>query len=114
MPAMDPWKLPLAIIGTFVMFLWVVALAEEFFFRAFLQRLLARAWRSETAGLLAASTIFGLAHLPFRHFPNWRFAIVAAVAGVFYGLAFLKAGSVRASMVTHALVVTTWRVFFTA
>ena len=111
-PATDAWKLPLTIIGTFVVFLWVVALAEEFFFRAFLQRILARTWRSETAGLLLASTIFGLAHLPFHHFPNWRFAIVAAAAGVFYGLAFLKAGSVRASMVTHAFVVTTWRVFF--
>jgi hypothetical protein len=31
---------------------------------------------------------------------------------VFYGIAFLKAQSVRASMVTHALVVTTWRMFF--
>ena len=40
-------------------------------------------------------------------------AIVAGIAGVFYGIAFLQAKSVRASMVTHALVVTTWRVFFT-
>jgi hypothetical protein len=50
--------------------------------------------------------------LPFRHFPNWRFAIVGGVSGIFYGLAFLKARSVRAGMVTHALVVTTWRLFF--
>jgi len=90
----------------------VVALAEEFFFRGFLQVLLAKRLRSETAGLVAASVLFGLAHLWFRSFPNWRFAIAAAVTGVFYGLAFLKAGSIRASMVTHALVVTTWRMFF--
>jgi membrane protease YdiL (CAAX protease family) len=110
-PEMEWWKAALLVIGTFLAFLWVVALAEEFFFRAFLQRLLTRA-RGETFGLITASVLFGLTHLPFRPFPNWRFAIVAGIAGVFYGLAFTKAGSVRASMVTHALAVTTWRVFF--
>jgi len=109
---LEGWKFLLLLIGTFLAFLWVVALAEEFFFRGFLQVLLAKRLRSDTAGLVAASVLFGLAHLWFRSFPNWRFAIAAGVTGVFYGLAFLKAGSVRASMVTHALVVTTWRMFF--
>ncbi len=39
---------------------------------------------------------------------------VAAAAGIhriFCGHAYAQAGSVRASMVTHALVVTTWKVF---
>jgi membrane protease YdiL (CAAX protease family) len=112
-PALAWWKLPLLLIGTFLAFLWVVALAEEFFFRAFLQRLLARSSGSETIGLLCASALFGLVHLPFRPAPNWRFAILGGVSGMFYGLAFTQARSVRASMVTHALVVTTWRVFFT-
>jgi len=106
------WKFALLLIGTFFAFLWVVALAEEFFFRAFLQVLLAKRMRSDWAGLAVASVIFGLAHLWFRSFPNWRFAIAGGAAGVFYGLAFWKAGSIRASMVTHALVVTTWRMFF--
>jgi len=110
-PDMEWWKLALVLIGTFFACLWVVALAEEFFFRAFLQRLLARA-RGEMFGLITASVLFGLAHLPFRQFPNWRFAILAGAAGIFYGLAFTKAGSVRASMVAHACVFTTWRVFF--
>ena len=113
-PALEWWKFALLVIGTFLAFLWVVALAEEFFFRAFLQQLLARGLHSETIGLIFASILFGLAHLAFRPFPNWRFAIIGGIAGVFYGLAFLQAGSMRASMVTHALVVTTWRVFFIA
>ncbi len=113
LPELEWWKLVLLASGTFLAFLWVVALSEEFFFRAFLQRLLVRSLRSDIGGLIVASVLFGLAHLPFRHqFPNWRFAIVAGVGGVFYGLSFLKAQSVRASMVTHALVVTTWRMFF--
>ena len=106
------WKFWPLLVATFFAFLWVVALAEEFFFRAFLQVLLAKQMRSAAAGLIVASLIFGLAHLWFRSFPNWRFAIVGSAAGIFYGLAFLKAGSIRASMVTHALVVTTWRMFF--
>jgi membrane protease YdiL (CAAX protease family) len=108
------WKFPLLLVATFAAILWVVALAEEFFFRAFLQQVLARRLHSETLGLLAASVLFGLAHLPFRKFPNWRVAIIAAVLGLFCGLALIKARSVKASMVTHALVVTTWRMFFAA
>ena len=112
-PAMEWWKVALLAPGMFLAFLWVVALFEEFFFRAFLQRSLAGVLGSEIGGLAVASMLFGLAHLWFRHsFPNWRFAIVGGVSGIFYGLAFLKARSVRAAMVTHALVVTTWRLFF--
>ncbi len=59
--------------------------------------------------MLFASLIFGAVHLPFRAFPNWRFALLAAAAGVAYGLAFRAARSIRAAMVAHALVVTTWR-----
>jgi membrane protease YdiL (CAAX protease family) len=106
------WKFPLYVVLTFFAILWVVALAEEFFFRGFLQQLLTRGLHSQIAALLVTSVLFGLVHLPFRHFPNWRFAIVAALAGLFYGLAYIRAHSVRACMVTHALVVTTWRVFF--
>jgi uncharacterized protein len=111
---MEWWKFAALLIATFAGILWVVALAEEFFFRAFLQQVLARRLHSETGGLLAASVLFGLAHLPFRKFPNWRIAIIGGVLGLFCGLALIKARSVRASMVTHALVVTTWRMFFSA
>jgi uncharacterized protein len=102
----------LALIATFFALLWVVSLAEEFFFRAFLQRVIAQGTHSEMIGLVCAAVLFGLAHLPFRKFPNWRFAIVTAALGFFCGLALLRARSVRASMVTHALVAVTWRMFF--
>ncbi|MGA2328462.1 MAG: CPBP family intramembrane glutamic endopeptidase [Bryobacteraceae bacterium] len=92
---------------TFLGMLWVVALREEFFFRGVLQE-----WFDSRTGLVAVSMVFGLAHLPFREFPNWRMALLAAVAGWFYGRAYLGARSVRAAMVTHALVNTTWKMFF--
>lgn len=107
------WKMLLFVPAIFFGILWVVALAEEFF-RGLLQQLLTRGLHSEIAGVAVTAVLFGAAHLPFRKFPNWRFAILAGITGVFYGIAFLKSRSVRASMVTHALVVTTWRSLFTA
>jgi len=106
------WKFAGLAAATFFGMLWVVALAEEFFFRAFLQAVLARKLRSATAGLIIASVLFGLAHLPYRVFPNWRYVAIATMLGLFCGMAMQKAGSVRASMVTHALVVVTWRMLF--
>jgi membrane protease YdiL (CAAX protease family) len=106
------WQTLLLAAGTFAGMLWVVALAEEFFFRGLLQRWLGKWLRSRWAGLALASVAFGLAHLPFRAFPNWRFAIIAAAAGVFYGLAFQNSGGIRAAMVAHALVNTAWRLLF--
>ena len=99
-------------VATFFGTLWVLALGEEFFFRGLLQQWMTEWLRSEWAGLVVTSLLFGAAHLWFRFFPNWRLAAVAAVAGLFYGLAFRQARSIRASMVTHALTVTTWRIFF--
>jgi membrane protease YdiL (CAAX protease family) len=97
---------------TFAGVLWVVALSEEFFFRGLIQQWL-RDWTGRPRfALVMTALLFGAVHLPFRGFPNWRFALVAAVAGWFYGRAYQKAGSIRAPMVTHALVVTTWRSIF--
>lgn len=104
--------LPLATIATFFGVLWVLALAEEFFFRGLLQRWLEEWLHREWVALILASAIFGFVHLWYASFPNWRFAALAGIAGIFYGLAFRQARSIRASMVTHALTVTTWRIFF--
>jgi membrane protease YdiL (CAAX protease family) len=105
-------KTSLLAVATFFGVLWVLALGEEFFFRGLLQQWMTGWLKNATAGLLVTSILFGSVHLWFRKFPNWRFAVMAAIAGLFYGLAFQKARSIRASMVTHALVVTTWRIFF--
>ncbi len=99
-------------LATFFGILWVVALAEEFFFRGMLQQWFAGWLHNDWAGLLVTSLLFGSVHLWYRPFPNWRIAALAAVAGVFYGMAYRQARSIRASMVTHALTVTAWRLFF--
>ncbi len=107
-PGMALWK----IAATFLGMLWVVALSEEFFFRGLLQHWLVEWTGSAQGGMVWAAILFGTVHLGFRGFPNWRFAVAAAVAGWFYGRAYRQARSIRASMVTHALVVTLWRAVF--
>jgi len=104
-----PWWL---VVLTFLAMLWVVALSEEFFFRGLLLQWL-RAWSgSERLALAASSLLFGAVHLPFGSFPNWKFALIAALAGWFYGRAYLQTGSIRAAMVAHALTNLVWKTFF--
>jgi membrane protease YdiL (CAAX protease family) len=99
-------------VGTFLAILWVVALSEEFFFRGLLQQWLEQWTGNRNTALILAALVFGCAHLGFhRVFPNWRWAIVAAILGVFCGLAWRNSRSVQAAMVTHALIVTVWQVF---
>jgi membrane protease YdiL (CAAX protease family) len=111
-PAAGWERIPALAVGTFFGILWVVALGEEFFFRGLLQQWTGVWLGNEWIGLALTSLLFGAVHLWLRAFPDWQFAALAATAGVFYGLAFRQAKSIRASMVTHALTVTTWRVFY--
>lgn len=106
------WQIAGIAIGTFLGILWVVALAEELFFRGVIERALLNTWMSPILAVLLSAAIFGAAHLWFHAFPNWRRACVTALLGVGCGIAYWRSGSVRAPMVTHALVVATWRVFF--
>jgi membrane protease YdiL (CAAX protease family) len=91
--------------------LWFVALPEEFAFRGLLQQWFEKA--NPFFALIAASAIFGAAHLGFAHiFPNWQFAIVAGVFGLFCGLAWRQTRTIQSAMVTHALGATLYRLFF--
>ena len=94
----------------FLGFLWVVALSEEFLARGLLQGWIT-AWTGRPPLALAlASAAFGFCHLWFPPgFPNWRIAVVAVLLGWFCGKSYTEAGGIRAAMVTHALIVTTWR-----
>jgi len=101
------WRTAAVFLGV----LWVLALSEEFYFRGVLQQWMEE-WTHGSRPLLLTSLLYGLAHLWFRGFPNWRYALVAMALGFFCGRARNQAGNIRAGMVTHALVVTTWRAFF--
>ncbi len=94
-----PQPRPLQGLGMFAGTLWFIAVGEEFFFRGLLQR-----W----IGLPAASLLFGLAHIGFRQFPNWKHVAVTIALGVFCGLAARQGRGIRAAMVSHALVNAIW------
>lgn len=98
-------------LGYFFGILWVVALSEDVF-RSVITQLFLRHGSGKVVAIIGSGVLFGAAHLWARDFPNWRFAGVAAIAHTFFTWAYVRTGSVRASMVAHALIVTTWRMMF--
>jgi uncharacterized protein len=99
---------------TFGLIFVATALPEEILFRSLIQNWLMQKFGSATAILIAASVIFGCAHLNNgpQALPNWRYMILATIAGYAYGKVFQRASSATASMILHALVDTVKHVFF--
>jgi hypothetical protein len=93
-----------------------VAVPEELFFRAWVQNLLERRV-GRRAALIIASVLFGLSHFNKRlsgsaaHF-NWRYVLLATVAGIFYGRAWRERRRVPASTITHTCVDWLWSWWF--
>ena len=90
------------------------ALPEEILFRSLIQNWLMQRYGFTTRMLLVSGFIFGCAHLDNgpQPLPNWRYMILATVAGIAYGKAFQKSSSVFSSVTCHALVDATKHVFF--
>jgi membrane protease YdiL (CAAX protease family) len=91
-----------------------VGLPEELLFRGTVQEALSRLW-SPRIGWIVASIMFGLTHLP-KHAPppNWRYAILAALAGLAYGWVYRKTGRLWAAALTHGTVDWIWSMFLGA
>ncbi len=100
-------------VGTFFGILWVVALGEELLFRGVVACALIKVTRSSVVAVGLSAILFGSAHLWYHAYPNWRRALVATLLGLVCGTLYVRSGSVRAPMVTHSLVVVTWRLLFT-
>ncbi len=99
-----PWLLVPLWIVTFV----GVALPEEIFFRGWMQNLLERRI-GRTAALIVTACVFGLSHFNKRTtFFNWRYVLLAAIAGIFYGRAWRRDHRIAASAITHSTVDTLW------
>ena len=109
-PAQAHWRsLPTDTIFIFLLTAW----PEELLFRGLLQNSLSRTFSNETGGWFTASVIFGLAHIINNGvFPNWRYAILAMIAGVFYGRTWRKTKSIFTSAIVHTLVDTIWHLAF--
>jgi uncharacterized protein len=90
------------------------ALPEEILFRALIQNLMMQRFGATWRTLFWASFIFGCAHLDNgpQPLPNWRYMILATIAGIAYGRVFQKSSSVVSSALLHMLVDWTKHFFF--
>jgi len=103
----------LTVLAGAVMILIFTGLPEEVLFRGFIQALLERFTGRPSMALWTASVIFGAAHLDNGpHAPDWRYGLLATLAGLAYGWVYMKTRRILAPAVTHALVDVTWAFFF--
>ena len=102
---------PVRALGAFAFTFFFIAVPEELFFRGWMQNLLERRM-GRIGSLLLTAILFGLSHFNKRavHF-NWRYVLLAALAGIFYGSAWRQHRRVGASSITHALVDTVWSIW---
>ena len=119
-----------AMLLTWVYIFVFIAVPEELFFRAWVQNLLEKRlqpWldargakhadrRARIMALVITSVLFGLSHFNKRltqssHF-NWRYVVLATIAGIFYGRAWREDRRVPASSITHASVDAIWSLWF--
>jgi membrane protease YdiL (CAAX protease family) len=105
------WDVALQLFGVYL----TIAIPEELLFRGILQNFLVKSIRSGPRGLyglLIASVVFGASHLHHAPVPNWKYAAMAALAGMFYGNAFRTRQRLSSPALTHALVDTVWHFWF--
>ena len=95
-----------------ILIFFFTAVPEELFFRGWVQNLLEPRVGRRMA-LVIASILFGLSHFNKRsaHF-NWRYVLLATIAGIFYGRAWREQRRIPASTITHASVDWLWGLWF--
>jgi uncharacterized protein len=104
---------PLSVLLTALGIFLFIAIPEELLFRGLIQNLLAKTLKSETKALIIASIIFGSSHLNNASYPkNLIYFLLATIAGIFYGRAYIATGALLAAAITHTLVDTVWHELF--
>lgn len=98
------------VLGLVVVF-FLTAVPEEIFFRGILQNLLEGNYGRRVA-LIVASVLFGLSHFHKGAVFNWRYVLLATIAGIFYGRAWRQDRQLFASASTHTLVDVVWGLWF--
>src|SRR5437016_9026844 len=89
----------------------LVAVPEALSFRGLVQNLLQTRLGQNTA-LLFAAVLFGLSNFNNGLSFNWRYVVLATIAGIFYGRAWRVRRQVLASSITHTAVDVIWSLWF--
>jgi membrane protease YdiL (CAAX protease family) len=85
-----------------------IAVPEELLFRGLLQGLLLERTGRPRLSLVVASLLFGVSHWHNPGMPDCRYLGLAAVAGGFYGFAYLRARSLAVPALLHTAVDVIW------
>ncbi len=106
-------SVPTALLRVVLIFVGT-ALPEEILFRALIQNWLVGRFGGSNLTIAAAALIFGCSHLDNgpQPLPNWRYAVVATLAGFAFGKVFQKSTSITASALLHTAVNTTKHLWF--
>jgi hypothetical protein len=108
-PRHGDWRfMALDVVGIFLF----TAIPEELQFRGVLQNVLGQAFSNENAGWIGASIIFGVSHIANGRFPNWKYLLLATIAGFFYGYAWRKSASLFPGALVHTAVDGLWFLLF--
>jgi membrane protease YdiL (CAAX protease family) len=102
------WELPLSALGIFLL----IGLPEELLFRGIVQNFLEKTTGRLAVSLVVTSAIFGASHLNNGPGPDWRYFLLASLAGLFYGNAYQRTRGLMAPAIVHTLVDAVWRAFF--
>lgn len=95
-------------VGTWLVTFFAIAVPEEIYFRGWIQNLLERRIGRQLS-LIITAVMFGLAHFNRKSTVfNWRYVLLAAIAGIFYGRAWQQNHRVAPSAITHSCVDAIW------
>jgi membrane protease YdiL (CAAX protease family) len=100
-----------SVVGGILVTFLLIALPEELFFRAILQNLL-ETRLGRTLALVLASVLFGLSHFNHGSRFNWRYVLLASIAGFFYGRAWRANRQILVAVITHTGVDVVWSLWF--
>lgn len=108
---LNVWKTLELLLGIYFM----VAIPEELLFRGIIQNLLMKSFLGKFGKLLPlsiAAVIFGLSHWNNFNPPDWRYVVLASIAGMVYGFVYIRTGKTTASALVHCGVNFLWAVLF--
>lgn len=107
---------PMELVGSSLAIFLFVAIPEELLFRGLIQNFLAKTLGPGFRSLVPAALVFGAAHLNNAtgggDLPNWSYFVLASIAGLFYGSAFIRTRGLVAPAIVHTLVDVVWRELF--
>lgn len=111
-----PLRAVLSFLACFVLALLTAGFVEEFFFRGIIQSRLATCLGSELRGLLVASLLFGLVHLPMYFYSpfepthgnlGWSVTNILTeqtMAGVLLGMLWIRTHNLAAPVLLHTFI----------